>query len=111
MVESLVKSNMSDLESEDIGVQQHLFQEWSAERKQLVEEQLKLYLKKERHAEIEKQLQELQEKEEFLRYFELRDKIIMKKILAPEITPPREEDDEDSLRAKRIKRRKYRHHV
>ncbi|XP_067666755.1 small ribosomal subunit protein mS27-like [Haliotis asinina] len=110
VVESLAVSELPTYEAADMTAQKEMFERWEKERVDLVEAQMKQYMKQQREEEIKQQLKELQEKEELLRYFELRDQIILAKKRAPEIRPPVVDDDE-TLREKRIKRRKYRHHI
>ena len=110
-VEALVKSEIPKLEAADINTQTALFEGWSSRRAELLEQQVKEYLRAHKEAEIEGKLKDLQEKEELLRFFELRDQIELAKERAPKEKPPKVEEDEETLRAKRIKRRKYRHHI
>ena len=92
-------------------VQTRRLQEWREERQTLLKQQLFQLEKQEKVEEIEKTLKELQEKEEMIRFFELYDQI---RLIQPKRLPKEkvvEEEDEEVLRAKRIKRRKFRHNV
>ena len=92
-------------------VQTQQLQSWQAERQQLLKDQLYQLEKKRKTQEIENTLKELQEKEEMIRFFELHDKIRLIKPKQLPKEPSVEEEDEETLRAKRIKRRKFRHNV
>ena len=92
-------------------VQTRRLQEWREERQTLLQQQLYQLERKQKMEEIENTLKELQEKEEMIRFFELHDQI---RLIQPKKLPVEkvvEEEDEEVLRAKRIKRRKFRHNV
>lgn len=109
LAEELVQSQLSQHEPSDIEIQVRRFDEWQEERTKLLEEQIFMLQRNEKMAEINKKLKELQEKEETLRFFELNDEI---RLIQPKHTPKEKvEDDEETLRAKRIKRRKFRHNI
>lgn len=104
-VYDMVKAELVSLELSDIQTQVQRLEVWQIERQKLLSEQLFELNKQQKIQEIETKLKELQEKEEMLRFFELRDKIRMiqpKKKLEKE--PLKE--DEITLGAKRLKRKK-----
>ncbi|KAL8599780.1 hypothetical protein ACOMHN_040490 [Nucella lapillus] len=112
LVTTLVQSELSQHEGEDIEAQTQNLQQWRGEREALLQEQLQQLEKTQKVQEIELTLKDLQDKEEMLRFFELYDKIRLtqpKKL--PKEKGEEKEEDEEVLRAKRIKRRKYRHNV
>ena len=103
-------SKMSDVVTA-LQVQTQRLQEWREERQTLLQQQLYQLERQLKMEEIENTLKELQEKEEMIRFFELHDQIRLiqpKKLPAEKVV---EDEDEEVLRAKRIKRRKFRHNV
>ncbi|KAH9498193.1 hypothetical protein Btru_007926 [Bulinus truncatus] len=74
-VVNLVQSSLSKYEDDDVSAQKSLFNTWTEERKQEVQRQLEEFKKNARIEEMKKQVKELQEQEELLRYFDFEEKL------------------------------------
>ncbi|ESP00601.1 hypothetical protein LOTGIDRAFT_149768 [Lottia gigantea] len=106
-VETLVK-NVSKYEETDIKTQTELFSIWIEDRDRQIKQQIWEYKRQEKEKEIETKLKEIQTKEEMLRFFENRDRIILsKRGIRPEVGE-QEELDIDTIQAIRKKRRQFR---
>ncbi|KAK6180421.1 hypothetical protein SNE40_012581 [Patella caerulea] len=108
MVENFTKSQISEHEQSDIEKQTNLISTWTKERETLVDRQIWEFTRRQKEEELKTKLQDLQKKEEMLRFFELRDEIIIAKQKAPKVKPAEVEEDEEVIIAKRKKRRQYR---
>lgn len=114
LVKAKVEEEIHAYEQKDIEAQLVLFEEWNEQREKLLDSQVQAILKEAKLKEVQQKLKEIQEKEEVLKYFDNQPELELAMWRAPKEKPQPIKDsdlDPEELRARRIKRRKFRKNI
>ncbi|CAH1797969.1 unnamed protein product, partial [Owenia fusiformis] len=113
LVQNLVKTQLSEVESKDIDAITAMYKSWNHQREELLDRELTILKIKSTHLSIQKKVKELQEREELVTYFDREFEILMARGKVPikqriwETKYRKEEEEDDDTAGQKKKKTKW----